>query len=351
MSRSIDRWSGFTFYPLCVDEFLAGGFSSPGRAPASARHQSLPHNRSLDESSPPNGPGDDAPRPSFLQALSATPVITVLLFGTLAGFLACECRRDVDHLLLLPGTEFLEPWRHITSLLPHFVPVQFVFPAFWIWRYGRHIEKVHGSVRTAILILSAAIVGGGLESALFHGPIGLAGVLTAVTVFVHVRARHDERYAEIGDRHDLVLVGAWVVLSIPMGVSGMLPASTGAHLGGAIVGFAYATKREWIPAYMIAINAGLITFAQPRLATWTEDEWVLRQLAARAYDAGDEALALERYTLARSAGDESLRTLERLNELLESAGFSAEADEIRDEVVNRFPGHDWAFDEETGSTR
>ena len=278
-------------------------------------------------------------------------MITVLLFGALAGFLACELRRDVDHLLLLPGTEFLEPWRHITSLLPHFVPVQLVFPAFWIWRYGRYIEKVHGSMRTAILVLTAAVVGGGLESALFHGPVGLAGVMTAVTVFVHVRARRDERYADVADRHDLVLVGAWVLLSIPMGISGMLSVSTGAHLGGALVGFAYATKREWIPAYMIAINAGLIAFAQPRLATLTDDEWVLRQLAARAYDAGNDALALERYTLARSAGDESLRTLERLNELLESAGRSAEADEIRDEVVDRFPGHDWAFDEAMESTR
>lgn len=64
----------------------------------------------MEDSSPANGPGDDALRPGFLRASSAAAVNAVLLSGMLEVSLACEPRRDVDHLLLLSFTGLLEPW-------------------------------------------------------------------------------------------------------------------------------------------------------------------------------------------------------------------------------------------------
>ncbi|MEM1449933.1 MAG: rhomboid family intramembrane serine protease [Planctomycetota bacterium] len=279
---------------------------------------------------------DDRPR-SFLEELRDHPITTILMIGATAGFLAVECSRNVDHLLLLPGSEVKEPWRFVTSLFPHFAPAQFAFNMLWVWIFGRKLEERLGSPRFAFLTLSAAVVSGGLESALFQGPIGLSGVVFAYVSFAFVRARRDDSFAEVADFEYVRLVGAWFFLSMFMGWTGMLPVSNAAHFGGILVGAALGARKEWVPPYMVVVTAGALAFAQPKLAVMKSDTWTLRLLAERALQDEDYERAVQRFEESIAAGDESPGTLDRYGRALGEVGREDEMYEAWYRVLEQRP--------------
>ncbi|MEM9379309.1 MAG: rhomboid family intramembrane serine protease [Planctomycetota bacterium] len=262
---------------------------------------------------------DDRSR-SLLEELRDHPITTILMIGATAGFLAVETGRNVDHLMLLPGSEVKEPWRFVTSLFPHFAPAQFAFNMVWVWIFGRRLEEKLGSPRFTFLTLSAAVVSGGLESALFQGPIGLSGVVFAYVSFAFVRARRDESFAPIADVEYVRLVAAWLFISMFMGWSGMLPVSNAAHFGGILVGAALGGRKEWVPPYLVVVTAGALAFAQPRLAVMTSDTWTLRLLADRALQDEDYERAVQHYEELLAAGDESVGALDRYGRALRAVG-------------------------------
>lgn len=276
-------------------------------------------------------------RASLWSALRRTPACTAILAAGFAGLAACEARQNVDHLLLLPGRELGEPWRFVTTLMPHFTPVQFAVYAVIVWAYGRRIEAALGVWRFASLALWAAGVGGGLEAAAFHGPIGLSGVAFSCVAFVHVRAATEPSFRDLATAQNLQLVAAWAAASVLFGAVGFLPVSHGAQLGGALVGVALGRCWNWVPVGLFALNLGLIVFLQPWLAALRADDWVLTQLAHAAHRTGDYGRAVERYEAAIAAGDDSLLSLLRLSESLEGVGRREEARAALEEIASRDP--------------
>lgn len=242
------------------------------------------------------------------------------MIGATAGFLACESGRNVDHLMLLPGTALLEPWRFFTSLLPHFVPAQYAFNMVWMWIYGRKLEERMGTKGFAVLTAAAAVVAGGIESAFFSGPIGLSGVVFAYVFYAFARARTHPDDEDLVSRDHVQFMVFWLFACVFMGWTGMLPVSNGAHLGGLVVGLALGSGRGWVPPYLVVLSAGAIAFAQPPLAVMTSNVWVLRQLADRALEAEDFETAALRYEESIGAGDRLPSTFDRLGVALGELG-------------------------------
>ncbi|MEO1699015.1 MAG: rhomboid family intramembrane serine protease [Planctomycetota bacterium] len=277
----------------------------------------------------------DSPVVRIWAALMRTPICTSLLAAGIAGFAACEARKNVDHLLLLPGRELFEPWRYFTTLMPHFTPVQFGLFVLLIAAFGRRVELSLDFWRTLNLVFWAAVIGGGLEAAVFHGPIGLEGVSFAFVAYAYTRARTEPDFEGIATRPNAQLLVAYCAFSVLVGLTGMLPVSHGAQIGGAAVGAAFGFRRDWVPAYLLVLNMGLIAFLQPMLATAQSDTWVLTQLAHQSHRLGQHERAVARYERAVDAGDDSLLTLYRMSGSLERLGRLEEAEALRSEIQDR----------------
>lgn len=281
---------------------------------------------------------------SIVDDLQRHPITSILMIGAIAGFLACESGRNVDHLMLLPGTALLEPWRFFTSLLPHFVPAQFAFNMVWMWIYGRKLEERMGTKPFAILTAAAAVVSGGIESAFFSGPIGLSGVVFAYVFYAFARARTHPEDEDLIARDHVQFMVFWLFASVFMGWTGMLPVSNGAHLGGLAVGLALGSGRGWVPPYLVAVSAGAIAFAQPSVAVLKSDVWVLRQLADRALESSDYETAVLRYGESIDAGDRLPSTFDRYGIALGELGREDEKYEAWNRALELRPTY---FDVET----
>jgi GlpG protein len=129
-----------------------------------------------------------------------------------------------------------EPWRLLTSALPHVGILHLVFNLYWLWVFGSRIEEEWGHARTFGLFAALAIGSGAAEYALFSGGVGLSGVGYGLFGMLWVAGQRDSRFADAVDQNTAMLFVGWFFLCIAATAADIMPVANVAHGAGAVLG-------------------------------------------------------------------------------------------------------------------
>jgi membrane associated rhomboid family serine protease len=154
-----------------------------------------------------------------------------------------------------------EPWRLLTSALPHLGVFHLLFNLYWLWTFGTRIEQEWGHARTFGLFAALAIGSGAAEYALFSGGVGLSGVGYGLFGLLWVAGRRDPRFADAVDSNTAMLFGGWFFLCIAATAADIMPVANVAHGAGALlgglIGFAVSSRKAQRYAFGILAAASL----------------------------------------------------------------------------------------------
>jgi membrane associated rhomboid family serine protease len=146
-----------------------------------------------------------------------------------------------------------EPWRLVTSALPHGSAFHLIFNAYWLWVFGTVLEEVLGHFRLLLLILLYAAGSAAAEYALFRGGIGLSGVGYGLFAMLWVLSSRDRRFAGAVDTQTAQLFAVWFVICIVATQMNVMAVANVAHGAGAVLGAlvgvamsARAPARRWL---------------------------------------------------------------------------------------------------------
>ena len=201
-----------------------------------------------------------------------------------------------------------EPWRIVSSALPHAGIVHLGFNLVWLWLLGTALEKQYGWWRTALLYL---LLSGGstlAEYALFGSGVGLSGIgygLFGVLWVLHrqVRPLHDAMDARTRN----LFVG-WFFFCIAATALGFMRIANVAHGAGAVLGglvgvaVAFTGWRRVISSVavglVLAASVAGATVARPWVNLSDEPAADSLALGNAAYDAADFEKAIPHYEKA-----------------------------------------------------
>ncbi|MGF1579017.1 MAG: rhomboid family intramembrane serine protease [Gemmataceae bacterium] len=129
-----------------------------------------------------------------------------------------------------------QPWRFVTSALPHINLMHIVFNLYWLWVFGTLVEKVFGQWKTALLLLLFAVGSSAAEYAIYRGGVGLSGVGYGLFGMLYILSREDERFEGAVDPITTLLFLAWFVLCCILTWLQVLHVGNVAHGMGLILG-------------------------------------------------------------------------------------------------------------------
>jgi GlpG protein len=168
--------------------------------------------------------------------------------------------RDISPLVMDFRAWQGQPWRLLTSALPHVNILHLLFNLYWLWVFGSAVEATFGRLRTAALYLFLAAGSAAAEYVLFDGGVGLSGVGYGLFGLLWVLSRKDDRFRDTVDAQTVGLFVSWFFLCIALTVTGTLPVANVAHGMGAVqgllLGVALAGRRG--KGLAIACLAGLM---------------------------------------------------------------------------------------------
>jgi membrane associated rhomboid family serine protease len=144
--------------------------------------------------------------------------------------------KDIGVLTMDIRAFYGEPWRLVTSALPHVGAFHLAFNVYWLWVFGTLVESVLGSWRTAAMFVFLAAGSAAAEYAVFDGGVGLSGIGYGLFAFLWVAGRRDARFAGAIDRRTVELFVAWFFLCVFLTLTKTLPVANVAHLAGALLG-------------------------------------------------------------------------------------------------------------------
>jgi membrane associated rhomboid family serine protease len=203
-----------------------------------------------------------------------------------------------------------QPWRLVTSALPHVGWIHLLFNLSWLWVFGTLIEERFGAIRMLGLIVLLAAASSAAEYTLFTGGVGLSGVVYGFFGFLWVLHRRDARFADAMDERTAVLFVVWFFLCILFTISKVLPIGNVAHAAGALIGALVGAAvvaparlrlaaRVTLVLSIAAILIGAMLF-RPLLNVSGARDAELEQLGYQALIANDNARAC-RYLRAAAA--------------------------------------------------
>ena len=173
---------------------------------------------------------------------------------------------DVGQLTLDARAWHSQPWRLVTSVLPHVDLMHLAFNIYWVWVFGTKIESVFGSFRTVSVILLLAVGSALAEYALAAGGVGLSGVGYGFFGFLWVLCRRDPRFDGVIDHRTIQLFVGWFFLCIILTAADVWHVGNVAHgaggLLGVLLGFAAAPRygQERVVACVLLV-ASLLSIA------------------------------------------------------------------------------------------
>jgi membrane associated rhomboid family serine protease len=129
-----------------------------------------------------------------------------------------------------------EPWRVLTTALPHADILHLAFNLGWLWAFGAALEQRYGSAR---LILWFALLEGGAtlaEYALSGSGIGLSGIVYGLFGMLLILHRRDPELSDTMNVRTAQLFIAWFFFCIAATVLDLLPVGNVAHGMGALLG-------------------------------------------------------------------------------------------------------------------
>ncbi|TKD00917.1 rhomboid family intramembrane serine protease [Polyangium fumosum] len=215
-----------------------------------------------------------------------------------------------------------EPWRLVTSALPHANALHLVFNIAWLWVLGTMLEERFGSFRLLGLVLLFAAGSAAAEYAAFVGGIGLSGVVYGLFGLAWVLDRADARMRGTVDARSTQLFIVWFFFCIATTVFDVLPVANVAHGVGALLGvlmglvitggLRVARRRASVRAgaglgvlLVVAASGAGATVLRPRVNVSKDGGGDSARLAYEAFDAGNFDEAISRYEKALEVSPKS----------------------------------------------
>ena len=200
------------------------------------------------------------PPPSPADFLKYPIIVGVGALAAVVMF-AWHSGKDISPLFMDYRVWHGEPWRLLTSALPHVDLLHLLFNLYWLWVFGSAVEAAFGPLRTAAIILFFAGGSAAAEYAIFEGGVGLSGVGYGLFGLLWVLSTRDDRFRDVVDGQTIGLFVVWFFfLRIVTTVSGAWAVANVAHGMGAaegiLLGFAIAAQRGKV--LVIACLAGLM---------------------------------------------------------------------------------------------
>jgi membrane associated rhomboid family serine protease len=143
---------------------------------------------------------------------------------------------SIDPLVMNGILFFREPWRLVTTILPHMGFLHLAFDVYWFWAIGTLMERRFGHARMALIVLFLAVGSSAAEWAVFSGGVGLSGVGYGLFGMLWVLSKTDPQFTAALDFQTIVIFMAWLVLCILTTVQGTMAVANVAHIAGLILG-------------------------------------------------------------------------------------------------------------------
>src|SRR5207253_2758605 len=129
-----------------------------------------------------------------------------------------------------------EPWRLVTSMLPHVSLPHLVFNLYWLWVFGTFLEKSFGALRFLGIVVLFAAGSSAAEWALEGSGVGLSGV--GYGLFAMLRAlRRRPEFVGVADKDTATLFTVWFFVCIVTTWIGVMNVANVAHGAGAAIGY------------------------------------------------------------------------------------------------------------------
>lgn len=254
---------------------------------------------------------------------------------------------DVAALMADPTNLPHEPWRLVTSILPHGDLFHLLFNVYWLWVFGAWLERAFGHAAMALLVVSLAAVSSAAQLALSDGGIGLSGVGYGLLGFLWCTERYDRRYRDAMDARTMQLFLAWGVLCFVLTAVGVWRIANAAHVAGLVFGAglgaarAWRGKRRWAAVAGLVAGCALVAAAATTLRPWLA--FADRSAAShcyqgfRALEAQDDARALWLLERAVAYPEVSAGCMYNYGIALQRNGREAEADVVHQRAVKADP--------------
>src|SRR5262245_50347999 len=157
----------------------------------------------------------------------------------------------------------LQPWRLVTSMLPHVNVLHFLFNLCWLWTFGTVLERALGPWRYLVLVAALESVSAAAEYAFTVGGVGLSGVVYGFLGFLWTR-RRDARFQPLVQPATVQLLVFGSFLCIVLTVTGSWLVANVSHAAGIATGVllgrlpADTARRRRV---RMAVTAGLLVLA------------------------------------------------------------------------------------------
>ena len=228
-----------------------------------------------------------------------------------------------------------EPWRLLTSTLPHGDFLHLLFNVYWLWAFGTCLEGRLGTASFAGIVLLFGAGSSAAEYAFLHGGIGLSGIGYGLFGLLWVLSRYDARFTDAVDRQTVGLFVVWFFICIITTVTNILPVANIAHGTGAVLGIllgygmALRRARSWSIPALAGATLALMLLAGPLREKVNLADDVVGQLvraAQKAINAGDYATALPLYQEVVKRDPQSPNEWHNLGFVYQELGRGAEAE-------------------------
>jgi GlpG protein len=164
------------------------------------------------------------------------PVTAGVGLAALCVTLAWWNEWDIDPMLMDVRAWHGQPWRLVTSALPHLDVIHLAFNLYWLWVFGTLVEHTFGRLATGGVMVLFAAGSTAAEYALFEGGVGLSGVGYGLFGMLWVLSRRDPRLAGAVDGQTVVLFLSWFAFCCAMTATGAWQVANAAHAAGLILG-------------------------------------------------------------------------------------------------------------------
>ena len=198
-------------------------------------------------------------RPPPLSGILHFPATGGIALFAVATSIAVFMGRDISQLDMTIMAFRGEPWRLLTSTLPHGGVFHLLFNVYWLWVFGSYVEKEFGTVTMLGMFVIFGAGSSAAEYALLEGGIGLSGVGYGLFGFLWQLSKHSPRYRDAMDKQTAYLFIGWFFLCIVLTATDVWHIANVAHGYGLLLGAFWGravSGRDW--PRRLAFGGGMI---------------------------------------------------------------------------------------------
>jgi membrane associated rhomboid family serine protease len=174
------------------------------------------------------------------------PVTASLAFAAIAASLWWWSGRQIEA-LMMDGRAWLgEPWRLLTSVLPHLDVIHLIFNVYWLGIFGGRVEQEFGSIKTGLMYIVLGAGSSAAQYAFHEAGVGLSGIGYGLFGFLWFMYRKHGRFSDVIGPKIIQLFVVWFFFCIATTITSIWTVGNIAHAAGALIGLnlAWITSAE-----------------------------------------------------------------------------------------------------------